>query len=99
MLCLLVREHGPKMADKSYAREYVAALCHMRDRALVPYDTVRFVAANRAKAAARARKWAMANVGVTTNKTWLNVTLDGVDIYNEELRSQNAPRSPRQNAD
>ncbi len=75
------------MVDKTYASEYVAALCHMRGGGLVPYDTVRFIAANKTKAAERARKWAMATVSVIADKTWLHVTLDGVGVYSEELRA------------
>ncbi len=80
------------MMDKSNAAEYVAALCHMRDGGLVPYDFERFTAANKAEAAARARKWAMAAIGVVTDKAWLQVTLDGTGVYTEELERPNAPR-------
>ena len=45
-----------KMMDKSKATEYVAALCHMGDGGLVPYDSECFTAANAAEAAGRARK-------------------------------------------
>lgn len=57
------------MLDKPTSTEYVVALCHMREGVLVPYDMLRFVAANKAMAAASARKWAMANIGVMTDKT------------------------------
>ena len=70
-----------KMMDKSKATEYVAALCHMGDGGLVPYDSECFTAANAAEAAGRARKWAI------TDKTWLHVTFDRATVYTEELRA------------
>ena len=41
------------------AREYIAALCHMKDGGLMPYDSERFIATTKAEAAAKAQKWAM----------------------------------------
>jgi hypothetical protein len=68
------------------ATKYVAALCHMRDGGLVPYDSERFIATSGAEAAARARTWAR-GVGVIVDRSWLHVTLDGAGIYTEELGS------------
>lgn len=45
------------------ATEYVAALCHMREGVLVPYDSERFIADSKAEAAARAHKWAAVSLG------------------------------------
>ena len=78
---------GTKVMDKSKATEYVAALCHMGDGGLVPYDSECFTAANAAEAAERARKWATAAAGVITDKTWLHVTFDRATVYTEELRA------------
>jgi len=75
-----------KMKTMNKATEYVAALCHMRDGGLVPYDSERFIAATKAEAAAKAQKWAMTTVGAIVDKTWLHVTLDGAAVYSKELR-------------
>jgi hypothetical protein len=69
--------------DKS--AEYVAALCHMRDGGLAPYDSESIIATTKVEAAAKAQKWAMTTVGVIVDKTWLHVTLDGAGICSEEL--------------
>jgi hypothetical protein len=41
------------MKTMNKATEFVAALCHMRDGGLVPYDSERFIATTKAEAAAK----------------------------------------------
>ena len=77
------------------ATEFVAALCHMRDGGLVPYDSERFIATTKAEAAAKAQKWAMTSVGAIVDKTWLHVTLDGAGVYSKELRGAVVPKAPK----
>ena len=84
-----------KMRTMNKATEYVAALCHMRDGGLVPYDSERFISTTKAEAAAKAQKWAMATVGAIADKTWLHVTLDGAGVYSKELRSAVMPEAPK----
>jgi hypothetical protein len=69
--------------DKANSAEYVAALCHMRNGALEPYESERLVAAHKAEAEQKAMEWAMITIGVIAEKTWLQVTLDGVGIYSK----------------
>jgi hypothetical protein len=82
-----------KMKTMNKATEYVAALCHMRDSGLVPFDSERFIATTKAEAAAKAQKWAMSTVGVIVDKTWLHVTLDGAGVYSKELRGAVTPEA------
>jgi hypothetical protein len=81
------------MKTMNKATEYVAALCHMRDGGLVPYDSERFIATTKAEAAAKAQKWAMTTVGA--DKTWLHVTLDGAGVYSKEQRGAVMPEAPK----
>jgi len=83
------------MKTMNKAAEYVAALCHMRDGVLVPYDSERFIATTKAAAASEAQKWAMTNFGAVVDKTWLHVTLDGAGVYSKELRGAGMPKAPK----
>ena len=69
--------------DKANSTEYVAALCRMKNGELEPYESERLVAANKVEAEQKAMEWATAAVGVIAEKTWLQVTLDGVGIYSK----------------
>ena len=73
------------MSIRADGGEYIAALCRMSKGKLTPFVYERFFAASNAEAAARGRRWAKSMVGVGANKSWLQVTLDGVGIYTEEL--------------
>ena len=69
--------------DKTNKAEYVAALCHMRNGELEPYVSERLVAAHKVEAEQKAMEGAMTSVEVIAEKTWLQVTLDGVGIYSK----------------
>jgi hypothetical protein len=71
------------MTDTPNESEYVAALCHMRGGGLADYDSRRVVATNEAEAKQKADEWAAVAIGVATEKTWLQVTLDGKAIYSK----------------
>jgi len=55
----------------------------MRDGELLPYESKHFVAVNKDEAVQKATEWAIANVGLITERTWLQVTSDGVGIYSK----------------
>jgi hypothetical protein len=69
--------------DKSKHAKYIAALCHMEDGVLVPYESKHIVAANKDDAVQKATEWAIATVEFIAEKTWVQVTLDGVGIYSK----------------
>jgi hypothetical protein len=72
--------------DELNRSEYVAALCHRRNGWLVDFVSTRFFAANEADAKQKATKWAdsaAAAVGGITERTWLQVLLDGKAIYSK----------------
>ena len=68
--------------DKTNKAEYVAALSH-RNGELEPYVSERLVAAHKVEAEQKAMEGAMTSVEVIAEKTWLQVTLDGVGIYSK----------------
>ena len=74
------------MTDQPEEAEYMAALCHMKERGLVPYQSDCIVAGDNAEATQIASRWATA-VGFTGERTWLQVTLDGIEVYSRELRA------------
>ena len=76
------------MIDNANAKEYVAALCQMKDGVLRPYESERFAAENNDDAVGKATEWAMANVGVIAEETWLQVTLDGVGVHSRVLETR-----------
>jgi hypothetical protein len=70
------------MSDQSNKQEYVAALCHMRDGVLEPYDTDRFFALDRAEAVRKATIW---RVTAASTIDELQVMLNGSAIHSECL--------------
>ena len=73
------------MSNQSNEQEYIAALCHMRDGALEPYDTDRFFALDEAKAIRKATVWRVTAASTIDEQTWLQVMLNGSAIYSEDL--------------
>jgi hypothetical protein len=73
------------MPDESNPAEYVAALCHMRDGALEPYYSDRFLAVDDAEAIRKATEWRVTAASTIDEKTWLQVILNGSAIYSEDL--------------
>ena len=74
------------MEDEFNRLQYVAALCRRRNGWLVDFDSTRFFASNEAEAKQVAMKWAdcaAAAVGGLTERTWLQVLLDGKAIYSK----------------
>jgi hypothetical protein len=74
------------MKDELNRSEYVAALCRRRNGWLVDFDSTRFFASNETEAEQVATKWAnqaAAAVGGITERTWLQVLLDGRAIYSK----------------
>jgi hypothetical protein len=74
------------MVDELNRSEYVAALCHRRNGWLADFVSTRFFATNEADAKQLATKWAdsvVATVGGVTERTWLQVLLDGKAIYSK----------------
>ena len=86
------------MVDALNRSEYVAALCHRRNGWLVTFDSRRFFATNEAEAKQQATRWAdsvVAAVGGMREGTWLQVLLDGKEIYSDVYE---APESPGRTA-
>jgi hypothetical protein len=73
------------MSNHSNTLEYVAALCHMRDGVLEPYDTDRFFALDKAEAIQKATIWRVTTASTIDEKTWLQVMLNGSAIHSEDL--------------
>ncbi len=74
------------MKDELNRSEYVVALCRRRNGWLVDFDSTRVLASNEAEAKQMATKWAdraTAAVGGITERTWLQVFLDGKAIYSK----------------
>ncbi|MGC1358918.1 MAG: hypothetical protein WA851_24575 [Xanthobacteraceae bacterium] len=74
------------MADELNRSEYLAALCHRRNGWLVDFASTRFFASNEAEAKQNATRWAdsvAATIGGITERTWLQVLLDGKAIYSQ----------------
>ena len=87
-----------RMVDALNRSEYVAALCHRRNGWLVDFDSTRFFATNEAEAKQQATRWAdsvVAAVGGMREGTWLQVLLDGKEIYSDVYE---APESPGRTA-
>ena len=73
------------MSNQSNEQEYIAALRHMRDGALEPYDTDRFFALDEAEAIRKATVWRVTAASTIDEQTWLQVMLNGSAIYSEDL--------------
>ena len=73
------------MPDRSNLAEYVAALCHMRNGALEPYYSDRYFAVDRAEAIQKATEWTVTAASTIDERTWLQVILNGSEIYSEDL--------------
>jgi hypothetical protein len=74
------------MVDALNRSEYVAALCRRRNGWLVEFDSTRFLATNAAEAEQKATKWAdnvLVAIGGITERTWLQVLLDGEAVYSK----------------
>jgi hypothetical protein len=72
------------MSSKS---DYIAAVCHMRDDELVPYDdSYSFNAADDKEAARIALEWVTSSISLIVEPTWLQViNKDGKSIYSHKL--------------
>jgi hypothetical protein len=73
------------MPDKSNPAEYVAALCHLRNGALEPYYSDRYFAVDKAEAIQKATEWRVTAASTIDERTWLQVILNGSEIYSEDL--------------
>jgi hypothetical protein len=74
------------MVDELNRSEYVEALCRRRNGWLVDFVSTRFFASNEVEAQQIATKWAdraAAAVGGISERTWLQVLLDGKAIYSK----------------
>jgi hypothetical protein len=70
---------------------YIAALCNMRDGALVDYDSTRITAESDDDAKRKAEEWAAINLEVIDEPTWLQVVdADGKCILSKLHGSPNA---------
>jgi hypothetical protein len=66
-------------------KKYLAALCHMKDGALAPYDSEHLFAADNIEAIRKATEWRVTAAATIDERTWLQVLLDGTAIHSEEL--------------
>lgn len=66
-------------------KNYVAALCHMKDGALQSYDSEHLFAVDNAEAIRKATEWRVTAAATIDERTWLQVLLDGVAFHSEEL--------------
>jgi hypothetical protein len=66
-------------------KNYVAALCHMKDGALQSYDSEHLFAVDHAEAIRKATEWRVTAAATIDERTWLQVLLDGTAIHSEEL--------------
>jgi hypothetical protein len=57
----------------------------MRDGALEPYYSDRFLAVDDAEAIRKATEWRVTAASTIDEKTWLQVILNGSAIYSEDL--------------
>ena len=73
------------MPEKSNRAEYVAALCRLRDGTLEPYYSDRFFAVDDAGAIQKATEWRVTAASTIDERTWLQVILNGSEIYSEDL--------------
>jgi hypothetical protein len=66
--------------------EYVAALCHMRDGNLEPFDSVRIEPSSRTEIVRMAEEWAISAAATCLlEPTWLQVNHNGVGIYGRKI--------------
>jgi hypothetical protein len=66
-------------------KNYVAALCHMRDGTLQSYDSEHLFAVDDAEAIRKATEWRVTAAATIDERTWLQVLLHGAAFYSEEL--------------
>jgi hypothetical protein len=73
------------LTESSVHKKYLAALCHMKDGTLVPYDSEHLFAADNSEAIRKATEWRVTAAATIDERTWLQVLLDGTAIHSEEL--------------
>jgi hypothetical protein len=65
--------------------DYVAGLCCMQDGALVPFNTMEFLAENHDEAVRRAVEWMSSTDMATDDSTWLQVLFNGSAFFSKEI--------------
>jgi hypothetical protein len=70
---------------KDHASEYVAALCHVRNGEIAPFESSRFHARTIAEAVSRANEWAVSVVQFLAEPTWLQVNVDGCGVHSLKI--------------
>jgi hypothetical protein len=66
------------------AKEYTAALCHMRDGEVVPFELKQFTAAEENEAVQKATAWS-ATVDETDEETWLVLKQGATGVHSKRL--------------
>lgn len=69
----------------SVHKNYVAALCHMKNGSLRSYDSEHLLAVDNAEAIRKATEWRVTAAATIDERTWLQVLLDGAAFHSEEL--------------
>jgi hypothetical protein len=66
--------------------QYFVGLCRLTDRGLsAAYESETINAPDLGKAMTRAAAWAKSTIGIISERTWLQILLDGKSVYSEEL--------------
>jgi hypothetical protein len=72
-------------------KDYTAALCHMRNGNLVPYESAPVGGEDENTVIKLAQAWAGVTVGAITEDTWLQVvSKDGKAIYSKQYGAWNS---------
>ena len=70
-------------------KDYVAALCRMRNGNLVPFESAPIGAEHEQQAIKLAEAWAGASIAKVEEDTWLQVTCDGKSVHSKHYGALN----------
>ena len=76
---------GQIVSTDSESTEYIAAFGYPSGRAFSSFEFITFKARTAKEAKVKAHEWAYKNHRLVDDRTWLRVTMNGSEIYRQQL--------------